>query len=249
METKNNNENQNTSVNELNKSDTNLFKEVKSEKEDLEEDETEIPILRREIRSRVTTPYDELNMLHDKNLNYKIIRFDLDFYSDSNKFSWKVYHTPKEVRKHIKKIYNHICNRKLIITKPIHPVILQIVKDEDIIKYLPTVTNFYSQLFTEPRVQNNKTLTKFFNIGGTSFLRQNEGEKPFEGYAEKKVDKHCCRKCFMVMCPCCELCCMRRYNKRWVVVNNDHLFYLNKPTLKEGKVVYFFDKDMKIENV
>jgi len=248
METKNNNENQNTSVNELNKSDTNLFKEVKSEKEDLEEDETEIPILRREIRSRVTTPYDELNMLHDKNLNYKIIRFDLDFYSDSNKFSWKVYHTPKEVRKHIKKIYNHICNRKLIITKPIHPVILQIVKDEDIIKYLPTVTNFYSQLFTEPRVQNNKTLTKFFNIGGTSFLRQNEGEKPFEGYAEKKVDKHCCRKCFMVMCPCCELCCMRRYNKRWVVVNNDHLFYLNKPTLKEGKVVYFFDKDMKIEN-
>jgi phospholipase D1/2 len=41
---------------------------------------------------------------------------------------------------------------------------------------------------------------------------------------------------------------MKRYNKRWVVVNNDHLFYSNKSTFKEGKVVYFFDKDMKIEN-
>ena len=239
---------QNTSANNINTSATDLLREVKSENEEYEEDDIEVPIIKREIRSKITTPFDELKLTPEKDLNFKIIRFDLDFYSADNKFSWVVYHTPREIRKHMKKIYLKICEGKLIITQPIHPIILQLKKDEDIVKNLLYVTNFYNQLFTEPRVQNNKTLTKFFNIGGTSFLRQNGGDKPFEGYAEKKVDKHCCRKCFMVFCPCCELCCMKRYNKRWVVVNNDHLFYSNKSTFKEGKVVYFFDKDMKIEN-
>ena len=52
----------------------------------------------------------------------------------------------------------------------------------------------------------------------------------------------------MVCCPCCELICFKHYNKRWVVVNDDHLFYLNDPEMREGKIVYFFDKNMQIEN-
>ena len=243
----NNVKNQNTTAETLNQSETNLF-DVKSEKEDFQEDETETPILTREIKSTLTTPYDELQMSPQKDLNYKLIRYDMTFSGEDAKYNWKVYHTPKEVRKHINKIYKKIVNGEYVVTKSIHPSIIQLKKDQDVINNLNNVNDFYLQLFNEPKVQNDPLLKNFFGISGTSFLKQNGGVKPFEGWSEKKVDKHCCRKCFMVCCPCCELICFKHYNKRWVVVNDDHLFYLNDPEMREGKIVYFFDKNMKIEN-
>ena len=54
--------NQNTTNDLLNNSETNLIKEVKSEKEDFQEDETETPILTREMQSSLTIPYKELEM-------------------------------------------------------------------------------------------------------------------------------------------------------------------------------------------
>ena len=243
----NNVKNQNTTAETLNQSETNLF-DVKSEKEDFQEDETETPILTREIKSTLTTPYDELQMSPQKDLNYKLIRYDMTFSGEDAKYNWKVYHTPKEVRKHINKIYKKIVNGEYVVTKSIHPSIIQLKKDQDVINNLNNVNDFYLQLFNEPKVQNDPLLKNFFGISGTSFLKQNGGVKPLEGWSEKKVDKHCCRKCFMVCCPCCELICFKHYNKRWVVVNDDHLFYLNDPEMREGKIVYFFDKNMKIEN-
>ena len=248
MEDNDNNSNQNSAINIINKSEIKILNKVKSEIEDFEEDDTETPIIRREIKSCITTPYTELKMSKDENLNYNIIRFDLDFYSSNNKYSWKVYHTPKEILYHIKKIYDKIRNKQLLIKSSINPIIINLKVEQDVLNNLQIINNFYAQLFTEPNVQNQIILNSFFNIGGTSFLKQNDGDKPFEGYVEKKVDKHCFRKCFSYICPCLDLLLMKRYNKRWVVVNNDHLFYMNKPTLKEGKVVYFFDKDTKIEN-
>ena len=236
--------NQNETVNS---SKLYLFNENNSEKEDIEEDENESPILRKEIRATITKPYVELVMSEQKNFNYIIIRFDLDFYSKEGKYFWKVYHTPKEIRNHIQKIINKINQQNLSVTKPIHPLIFQLKRDNDVINNIQIVTDFYIQLFNEPKFKSNKTLTKFFNISANSFLRQNGGIKPFEGYVEKKADKGCCRKCFMVICPFWEFALFKRYNKRWIVVYDDHLFYLNKPYLKEGKVVYFFDRDMEIK--
>ena len=240
--------NQNTTNDLLNNSETNLIKEVKSEKEDFQEDETETPILTREMQSSLTIPYKELEMSPTEELNYNLVRHDLSFSAADKKYNWKVYHTPKEIRKHIKSIYSKIVNGEYVLSQSIHPSIIQIKKDQDIINNLPHINNFYLQLFNEPKIQNSPLLNNFFCISGNSFLKRNGGVKPFEGWAEKKVDKHCCRKCFTVCCPCCEFCCFRRYNKRWVVVYDDYLFYLNDPAHREGKVVYFFDKNMKIEN-
>lgn len=99
---------QNTSANNINTSATDLLREVKSENEEYEEDDIEVPIIKREIRSKITTPFDELKLTPEKDLNFKIIRFDLDFYSADNKFSWVVYHTPREIRKHIKNISQNL---------------------------------------------------------------------------------------------------------------------------------------------
>ena len=228
--------------------ETNLF-EVKSEKDQFEGDDGETPIIKREMKSSLTTPYDELNMSQTADLKYELIKFDLTFSSADSAYNWKVYHTPKEIRKHIKEVYSKIVQGEFEIKKSIHPSIIQLKKDFNVIQNLPHINEFYLQLFEEPKVQNHSLLRSFFGISANSFLKQNGGVKPFEGWSEKKVDKTCCRKCFMVMCPCCEFCFFKRYNRRWVVVYDDHIFYLNDPEQRGGKVAYFFDKNTKIENI
>ena len=241
--------NNNSSIAPMNNlTNTNLLETINTDKEDYEEEESQNAIIKRVITSKIATPCEELKISHVNELLYILIRFDCAFSSDKINYNWIVYHTPKEVRNHIKKMYEKIANREIQTSFPIHPIIIQLKSDQDVTSNLIIINDFYNKLFSDPNVQNNQLLNNFFNIGGTSFLKMNRGNKPFEGWAEKRVDKHCCRKCFMILCPCCELCLFSRYNKRWIVLNEDHLFYSNDSNSKEGKIVYFFDKDMTIEN-
>ena len=241
--------NNNTTMMAINNiSDTNLLASINTDKEDIEEDESIDPIVKRVITSKITNPAEELKISQVTELLDIIIRFDASFSSERINYNWVVYHTTKEVRKHIRKIYEKISKRELITTIPIHPIIIQLRTDKEVVDNLYIITDFYNKCFADPNIQNNQLLTNFFNIGGASFLKMNAGNKPFEGWAQKRVDKHCCRKCFMIFCPCCELCLFSRFNRRWLVLNEDHLFYTNDSTSKEGKIVYFFDKDMTIEN-
>ena len=245
-----NSQNVNSSLMPMNTlSNNNLLAKINTtDRDDIEEDESENVIIKRVITSRMTTPSQELNLTQTKELSSALIRFDANFSSDKTNYNWVIYHTPKEVRKNIKKIYQKISLKEINTQMPIHPIILQINSDEDVVNNLNVVTDFYNKCFSDPNIQNNPLLTIFFNIGGTSFMKMNAGNKPFEGWSKKRVDKHCCRKCFTIFCPCCELCFFSRYNKRWIVLNEDHLFYTNDPEAKEGKIVYFFDKDMTIVN-
>ena len=241
--------NNNSSIMPMNNlTQTNLLSTINTDREEIEEDDSENVIIKRVITSRISNPADELQITKVNDLIYNIIRFDATFSSEKINYNWVVYHTPKEVRKHIQKMYNKIVTREFQTNILIHPIIIQLRSDKDVVDNLYIITDFYNKCFADPNIQNNQLLTNFFNIGGTSFLKMNAGNKPFEGWAEKRVDKHCCRKCFTILCPCCELCLFSRYNKRWIVLNEDHLFYSNDPNAKEGKIVYFFDKDMTIEN-
>ena len=241
--------NNNSSIIPMNNlTQTNLLSTMNTDREEIEEDDSQNIIIKRVITSRISNPADELQITKVNDLIYNIIRFDATFSSEKINYNWVVYHTPKEVRKHIQKMYNKIVTREFQTNMLIHPIIIQLRNDKDVVDNLYIITDFYNKCFADPNIQNNQLLTNFFNIGGTSFLKMNAGNKPFEGWAEKRVDKHCCRKCFTILCPCCELCLFSRYNKRWIVLNEDHLFYSNDPNAKEGKIVYFFDKDMTIEN-
>ena len=229
-------------------SSANLLNRSSVDLDDMEEDETENIIIKRVITSKMTNPTQELNVTPVDELVYELIRFDASFSSDRTNYNWVIYKTPKEVKKHVRSMYEKIANREFNTQMPIHPVIIQLRTDKEVVSNLSIITDFYNKCFAEPNIQNNQFLTNFFNIGGTSFFKMNAGNKPFEGWAEKRVDKHCCRKCFTIFCPCCELCLFSHYNQRWIVLNEDHLFYSNDSTAKEGKIVYFFDKDMTIEN-
>ena len=232
----------------IERANTNLLDYIIEDKDDLEDDESEDIIIKRVITSKISNPSEELKISPSNDIAYTLIRFDAYFSSEKNKYNWIIYHTPKEIRKNIKKLLEKIMNKEILTNIPINPIIIQIRNDDDVISNIYIVTEFYNNCFNDTNFQKEEILNNFFNIGGTSFLKNNAGNKPFEGWVQKKVDRHCCRKCFSIFCYCFELFLFSRYNKRWVVLNEDHLFYLNDSMGREGKVVYFLDKDMKLEN-
>ena len=175
MEDPNNNQTQTSlaPINTLSSCDT--LEHLNTDREDMEEDESENIIIKRVITSRISTPAEELRLNQIKDLLSTIIRFDVSFTSEKYIYKWVVYHTAKEVRKHIKQIYTKIANREFNVSIPIHPAIIQLRTDTDAISSLTIITDFYNKCFAEPNIQNNPFLTNFFNIGGTSFLKSNAG--------------------------------------------------------------------------
>ena len=168
-------------------SSANLLNRSSVDLDDMEEDETENIIIKRVITSKMTNPTQELNVTPVDELVYELIRFDASFSSDRTNYNWVIYKTPKEVKKHVRSMYEKIANREFNTQMPIHPVIIQLRTDKEVVSNLSIITDFYNKCFAEPNIQNNQFLTNFFNIGGTSFFKMNAGNKPFEGWAEKRV--------------------------------------------------------------
>ena len=106
-----------------------LLKDDSSEKDEDIENELETKIISRQINATKTTAHDELAISKDQESNYVLIKFNMLFTSSEDcKYSWIVYLTPKEVRKHIHNIVSKISTQELQLSnnKNINPVNLKI---------------------------------------------------------------------------------------------------------------------------
>ena len=190
-------ETQNTLNNSENKIlNTNLL-EKDSDTEDENENETQI--ISREIKASKTTIFNELKLTDQKDNqkdNSDLIKFNMKFADKEYKYSWIVYHTPKEVRKHIKKFLQTLAgiNYPLLIRNSfnnnINPKLYEIKTDKNVIDNLSIIEDFYLKLFKNPKYENDPFLLNFFNISKNSFLKENAGKKPFEGWISKKAENH-----------------------------------------------------------
>ena len=117
------------------------------------ESELQTKIISKQITAVKTTTHEELTVSMEKELNYDLIKFNMLFTGEDCKYTWVVYHTPKEVRKHIRNIYKLINTKQLTLVnnQSLNPIISQIHhQDKDVINNLPIITEFYLQLFEEP---------------------------------------------------------------------------------------------------
>ena len=220
---------------------------IKPKNENIEEDYSEDVINSRRFSSKKTSPSEELGIKQFKDISYILIRFDASFKSELHEYNWVIYHTPTEIRNNIKAILGKIQNPSTFDIK-------QLNNDNDIIKDLDKVNDFYIYCFSTPEIKNQKILTDFFNIGKSSFLKRNNGNKPFEGLVEIRSDNYICGESIRRFFPCC-LCTSSKYQKKWLILNDDHLSYgsyedstLSNNLNNDIMVEYHFDKNMKIEN-
>ena len=102
------------------------------------------------------------------------------------------------------------------------------------------------EFYNNPKIKNIQCFKEFLRISQTSFISDNFGVKPLEGYAYKKAEPRCFRKFLRISFFCFELCYFKGWNKRWIVLRDDMICYLNSPTTLVGKNVYWFDDQIEV---
>ena len=219
--------------------------------EDEDNDNENIKIEKKNIEIEKTTVAEVLNQTKlEPKENLNLLKFNLNYFV-KREFRWVVYHTPDEVQKFFKTIYQFIKIDPSAI-KLVDMSSLEKVKEyneEQILNSIDIIKSLFNNLLQNDYFNNNLLINEFLNIGSTSFSQINNGVKPFEGWAGKKADPHCMRKAFGYICFCLECCIFKQYYERWIVLKDDMITYSNLSNSPGGKHVYFFDEDIKARKV
>ena len=219
--------------------------------DDIEEvDQDKIQIKDIDIKAEYTNVssvlFQKAPTLPDKEL-FEVIKFTIKLEA-VHKYIWDVYHKPSEIRKNFENIISELEKNNINPKSNLRDMLMQISTwtDDGIQIHISDIANYYLTLFKDNQIYNTISFKEFFNISTASFNQYNEGIKPFEGYVYKKADPHCLRKAFSIVCYCIEYFAFAQYNLRWVVVKDDCIYYMDKSTSENGKTVYFFDAETKV---
>ena len=226
--------------------------EKKDEGEEIEEEENtekeghQIKIEKKSLniqKVKVEEILKETKLEKDENLD--LLKFELCFLA-KKEYKWEVYRTPKETKEFFNKLFNCFKDNKSAINMGFIDTLssLNQIEEQNILESIPKIQEELEFILQNEYFNNDEILNEFFNIGISSFNIYNNGDKPFEGWAEKKADPHCLRKTFAVVCKCIECCIFKQYNKRWVVLKGDLITYSNDSKSQREKHQYYFDEQI-----
>ena len=182
------------------------------------------------------------------NYNDDIFIFEIKGKTKSNfEMSWKIYkniHDIKDLFEKIKKELNKKKeNDKYILSK------CKIVKDYtngEITDNIENIAKYIMDFYNSDIGNKSEILNEALRISSTSFVNNYIGIKPLEGYAFKKAEPRILRTILKFICYPLEYFFFKGWNKRWVVLKDDMISYLNSPTTLVGKNVYWFDEETEI---
>ena len=175
-------------------------------------------------------------------LNDDIIILDIIGKTNLTEISWKVYKTYKQIRDLFNQTRKEMEKRHIIDEKS--STICKSVYDftnGELYRNKDKVAKYIKFLFNEAGAKNCDVFREELSMSATSFLYENKGIKPFEGFAYKKAEPRFLGALIKLFCFCCE-----RWNKRWILLKDDMICYLNNPNTLVGKNVYWFDENINI---
>ena len=230
---------------------SNSLSKLSTEEKKVYQDEIEIKNV--EVETSYTTTYKiiqvETRHLKEKD-DFQLVKFTITleaFHKYTHKYEWTLYHRPIEIIQNFKDILSELEDNKIEPPKDF----INMKKEVD--KWDPTglakekkIAIYYTELFREQTIFNTLAFKEFFCISSASFNQYNEGSKPFEGWVYKKAEPRCLRRALSVFCICIERLAFAQFNKRWIVVKDDCIYYMNKSNSENGKNVYFFDLSTRI---
>ena len=179
--------------------------------------------------------------------NEDIIIFEITGQNLVSSISWKIYKTPKQVRELFNQTRKEL-SKKNIITDEITNICKTVYDYTfgEIYKNMDKIINNIIYLYNNTIARKCDAFREGLSISATSFIYENNGIKPFEGYAYKKAEPRCMRSIFRVVCFPLESCFFKSWNKRWVILKDDMICYLNDSKTLVGKNVYWFDENIDI---
>ena len=223
----------------------NLNKMESNEEIQIEQEKVKIDLLNLDIS--LTNASDVLRTMNisDKD-NYRLVKFQIRVRAVYI-YKWEVLHQPSDIKKNFKQMSDEI-HKKLIKldeeTQDIFHKIEQIQLDF-ISEKLKELEEYYKIILNNEKMKTLISLKEFFSIGLGSFNQYNNGNKPFEGYALKRYEPYCFKNIITKLAGCIESLAYR-FEKKWIVVKDDSIYYSDKSDSEKGNEVYFFTDSMKI---
>ena len=214
----------------------------------IEVDQDKIEVSLKEFQVEFTNTAKIINNTDIALDHYDIIKFIIKVKAVYN-YSWEVYRKPAEIKKNFESISSELSKNNIVLQGNISEIFTRVEawEEESINIHINDIKEYYTAFFNEKRVYNTIAFKEFFNISNYSFNQNNAGIKHFEGYCYKKADPQCLRTAFSYVCKCIEYFAFSQYNKRWMVLKDDSIFYMDKSDSEDGKNVYFFDTETEIE--
>ena len=199
--------------------------------------------------SSITPIKTTINRTLEINTDYNddIFIFEIKGKTKSNsEMSWKIYKNHHEIKDLFEKIRKEL-NKKNISDKYILSV-CKIVKDYtngEITDNIKTISGYIMNLYNNEEGNKLEILNEALRISAISFVNNYE-IKPLEGYAFKKADPRILRTILKYICFPLEYWFFKGWNKRWIVLKDDMISYLNSPTTLVGKNVYWLDEETEV---
>ena len=165
--------------------------------------------------------------------------------------SWNIYKTPKQLKELFNKMEEELSKNDEYIINTIMSRYFKLMKSysiDSIPENIDKIVHYLIYFYNETKARNCCTLKEAFQISAISFYNNN-GIKPFEGYAYKKAEPRFFRTFIRFFCPPLEGAIFKDRNRRWIVLKDDMICYMNDPNKMIGKNAYWFDENFEINPV
>ena len=220
-------------------------KNESNEEVQIEQDKVKMDLLNLDLST--TNAADVLRTLDisDRD-NYQLIKFQIRVRAVYI-YKWEVLHVPNDIKKNFKQMSEEISKKSIKIDEDIQEIFKEVdgFDIEFIFGHLKKLEEYYKIILSNEKMKNLLSLKEFFAIGLGSFNQYNNGNKPFEGYALKRYEPYCLKNLITKLAGCIESLAYR-FEKKWIIVKDDSLYYSDKSDSEKGNEVYFFTDSMKV---
>ena len=216
--------------------------------EQIDQDKVQVELqeFKAEYTSVMNVLTTDLDKLREKD-KFDLVKFTIKVKA-VYKYEWEVYRKPIDIKKNFSDILSELSKNYMEPSGHKADIFTSVASwtDDSIQMHSANIESYYKTFFNDPKIYNTLAFKEFFNISVGSFNQYNSGSKPFEGYCHKKADPQCLRTAFSIACKCIEYFAFSQYNKRWIVVKDDCIYYMVQSNSDSGKNVYFFDRDLVV---
>ena len=164
----------------------------------------------------------------------------------SPRVSWNIYKNNKQIKELFEKIKKDLSKKVFEYEKIIN--ICKLVKkytNGEIDKNIDKIANDIIYIYNTSDPYQPLSLKEGLGISKISFTNNDEF-KIFEGYAYKRGEPRIMRSNFKYLLKPVKKLVHKGWNKRWIILKDDMISYLNNSNSVVGKNVYWFDEDFKI---
>ena len=161
-------------------------------------------------------------------------------------YKWEVLHKPIDIKNNLKAILEELKKKSITLDEDTQEIFSKLQELPIEFENLKKLEDYYKELFANDSVKNTIAFKEFFSIGLGSFNQYNNGNKPFEGYALKREEPYCLKNILSKVGACIE-CLAYKYEKKWIIVKDDSIYYSEKSDSVKGNNVYFFTDSMKLQ--